>query len=73
MNVRLEFYLNNMGEDEFAVVICNAVPRVGEFVCLTYDEKQNDRYLILEVTHILNETRFDRIQTVRVVVASQPD
>ena len=74
MQISLELYLNDLDRDPFANVVCNAVPRVDEYVELfAGDTAAGGLYRVLAVRHLLDPNKIETLQHVCLIVMRQPD
>lgn len=70
MQVSLEITRDTENEG-FASVICNVVPRVGEYITLLGENR--GRYYVTDIDHVLDEKRIETVQHVCVYVTDAPE
>ncbi len=69
MQVNLELYPFDMDRDPLANIICNVVPRVGEYIMISErDNPANGSYRVLSVGHVLSPGKTDTVQHVCLIV-----
>lgn len=72
MQVNLELYLFDMDRDPLANIICNAVPRVDEYIRIKGpDNPASGTYRVLLVEHQLDQNRIETVQHVCLIVMPQ--
>lgn len=69
MQVNLELYPFDMDRDPLANIICNVVPRIGEYIMISErDNPANGSYRVLSVEHVLSPGKIDTVQHVCLIV-----
>ncbi len=69
MQVSLELYPFDMERDPLTTIICNVVPRVGEYIRISErDNPLNGSYRVLMVEHMLAPGKIESVQQVCLIV-----
>lgn len=69
MQVNLELYPFDMDRDPLVNIICNVVPRVGEYIRIVgRDNPLSGTYRVLMVEHLLDQNRTETLQHVCLIV-----